>query len=167
MKLRDCTNRIQDGLIQRCTHPLVNLPSHVIFSDDVCRRCARCDLGDREYSPRPIDNTGQILVGDSFATIATAAGFSGATSCGCETTRLKMNRLGPEGCRRQLESLAAEVVFNAKKKSVELCEDAAKALVLEAIRRAELLRNEILHDSNLADLPRAGPEDANLDLNSP
>lgn len=91
--------------------------------------------------------------------------------CDCNAIAAKMNQLGPAGCRERIGELLPEIVASAKKGGLEIPDGFdplpyVRELVEMAIQRAELLANEVLHDSNLANLPSAGLEDANLDLDA-
>lgn len=57
--------------------------------------------------------------------------------CNCHETEVRMNRLGVDGCRREIESLASEVVKNAAKQGVTITTDMACWAIDEACRRCE------------------------------
>ena len=54
--------------------------------------------------------------------------------CACAETALRMNQLGPEGCRREIESLADEVLANSRGKVLYMSRDMARWLIEQACR---------------------------------
>jgi len=62
--------------------------------------------------------------------------------CACQTTEAKMNGLGPDGCREQLDALCGEIIRNAKKWGLAIPKGFdplpyVRELVEMAIERAE------------------------------
>lgn len=98
------------------------------------------DQGVRNTPPRGDAEAGEPMaiygVGSVLRDLLAEIGYT-AKGCGCNETAAKMNRLGPVGCRREIDSLSAEIVANAGKQKVEITVEMARFAIEEACRREE------------------------------
>lgn len=130
-----CCGRIVK--IERAKPSQVRLPCRGtaegdIVPDDVVARAREIasrdviDLSGPPYGP-----------GTEFRKLAASLGYE-PKGCACNATEAKMNRLGVDGCRRNIESLCGEVVANASNQGVMLPREMAWYALDEACRLAEL-----------------------------
>lgn len=106
-------------------------------------RCSLCGWKMKRPSPHPPEMVmrsckkgGGARPGDAMKELLAEGGYS-PNSCGCNSTAAKMNQLGLDGCRHEIDTLADEVVANAKKQGVEITHEMARWTIEEACRRAE------------------------------
>lgn len=91
-----------------------------------------------------VDKGNGVLVGPGYELKKLLAEMDGnLKGCNCAAIAAKMNQLGPAGCREKIEELLPEIVKSAKKGGMQVPEGfdplpVVRALVLEAIRRAEV-----------------------------
>ena len=57
--------------------------------------------------------------------------------CGCKSHAKRMDREGPQWCRDNIETILGWLAVEAKKRKLPFIKQAAKQMVLIAIRRAE------------------------------
>lgn len=105
-------------------------PSNVV-PDDVSSLAL--DIASREV----IDLSGPPHgPGAEFRKLAEERGVNQG-GCQCKATEARMNRLGPDGCRRDMESLIDEVLKNSRGKVLFLSRDMVRWTIEEACRIAE------------------------------
>lgn len=98
------------------------------------------DLASRAKAIASVDVNGVESTrgpGAEFRKTAESFGFT-QVGCACAATEARMNRLGPDGCRREIESLIDEVMANARKMAKPMTRGLARHAIEEACRRAEL-----------------------------
>lgn len=80
--------------------------------------------------------------GDYLAKLLAEFGSAHSSGCGCNSMRIRMNLLGPRGCRSQHEEIVAHLVKQSKVTTTAMpfgldLADLLGELVDEAIRLAE------------------------------
>ena len=87
------------------------------------------------------------FVGDILARRLKWMLYREGAGCNCEATRRRMNELGPEGCRREFESLIAEMKQNAHDSKQLWSETGARWMLNWAIRTAEKCQAEVENEA--------------------
>lgn len=115
-----------------------------IGTTDTGRTLCRCQKCGKERSTalspaliRMTCNGSRGLVGSEFKAAIKLLGYTKGKKCDCAAIEAKMNQLGPDGCRKEIESLAAAVVKSARKQKVTITIEMARWAIDEAIRRAK------------------------------
>lgn len=149
----NCTLKKIKGTVYACTKQgcgrIIKIegakPSDARFAEMPCRRTSDTDLIDPALVARaealaaPTVDKGDGKLTGPGTELRALLGEMGYTpkGCNCKSTEMRMNRLGVDGCRKQLDALCCEVMKNARKQKVEITVEMARFAIEEAIRRAE------------------------------
>lgn len=146
-----CNLRLVEGETYACANPACGRILKVAFRKpkDIVVDCRGTSMG-RSVPPDVMDKARLIAAcevidmsgppygpGTEFRKLAASFGYE-QKGCACNATEAKMNRLGVEGCRSEIESLIDEVLKNSRGKVLYMSRDLARWMIDEACRLAEI-----------------------------